>query len=283
MSASVSQANNGVVIHPTAHVEDGAELGEGVKIGPFCHVTQKVVLGDRVELKSHAVVCNDTHIGDDSVVFSHAVVGSEPQNIAYKGEDTILRVGKRVTIREGVTMNIGTGNSLGKTVVGNDCMFLAYAHVAHDCVLGNNVLFANNVMIGGHTTIGDHVIVGGGAGIHQFCTVGHHAFIGGVTAVVSDVIPYGMVVGSRGYLSGLNLVGMKRTGMSRDDINAVRNGYKALFVENGKTMRENAHGLLETFKDSAPVVEMANFVLRDTKRKFMTPLSGGRGRGQSSD
>lgn len=265
-------------IHPTAFVEEGAQLGEGVKIGPFVHIGPHVVLGDGVEVMSHAMVMNDTTIGANTRIFPHAIIGGEPQNGAYKGERTTLSVGKNNVIREGVTMNIGTGNARGYTTVGDNCMFLAYAHVAHDCVLGNNVTFANNVMIGGHTTIGDYVIVGGGAGIHQFCTIGHHAFIGGISAVVNDVIPFGMVVGSRAYLSGLNLVGMKRSGMARDDIHALRHAYKGLFADNGKTLRENAADLKTKYADSASVQDMADFILADSKRKFITPLTALRAR-----
>lgn len=265
-------------IHPTAYVEQGAQLGVGVTIGPFAHIGPRVVLGDGINVMSHAVVMNDTTIGANTRIFPHAVIGGEPQNNAYKGERTTLSVGANNVIREGVTMNIGTGNALGYTRVGDNCMFLAYAHVAHDCVLGNNVTFANNVMIGGHTTIGDFVIIGGGAGVHQFCTIGHHAFIGGIAAVVNDVIPFGMVVGNRAYLSGLNLVGMKRSGMERSDIHALRHAYKDLFADNGKTLRENAAALLKIYPNSSSVHDMADFILTDSKRKFITPFTASRAR-----
>lgn len=265
-------------IHPTAIVESGARLGAGVRVGPFCTVGPNVILGDNVELMSHVVVTGDTTIGAGTRVFPHAILGTEPQNIAYRGERTTLKVGANNLIREGVTMNIGTANSRGETIVGDNGMFLAYSHVAHDCVVGNNVTFANNVMLAGHVTIGDRVIIGGGAGIHQFCSVGHHAFIGGISAVVNDVIPYGMVVGSRAYLAGLNLVGMKRSGMSRQDMNALRSAYKQLFASNGNTLRENAQALVEEYPDTPGVIDMANFVLADSKRKFITPLTALRAR-----
>lgn len=273
-SAKATQTN----IHPTAYVEPGAQLGEGVTIGAFAHVGPHVVLGDGVEVMSHAVVMNDTTIGANTRIFPHAVIGGAPQNNAYKGERTTLSVGANNVIREGVTMNIGTGNARGYTTVGDNCMFLCYSHVAHDCVLGNNITFANNVMVGGHATIGDFVIIGGGAGVHQFCEIGHHAFIGGVSAVVNDVIPFGMVVGSRAYLSGLNLVGMKRSGMPRTDINALRHAYKELFADNGQTLRDKATALLQAYPGSASVRDMAEFILSDSKRKFMTPLTALRAR-----
>ena len=270
-------------IHPSAVVEAGAQLGKGVRIGPFCHVGAHVVLGDDVELISHVVVTGDTTIGAGTRVFPQAVLGAEPQNTAYRGERTTLVIGRDNTIREGVTMHIGTGNSRGETVVGDNCMFLAYSHVAHDCVLGDHVVFSNNVMIGGHTTIGDRVIVGGGAGIHQYCNIGHHAFVGGIAAVVHDVIPYGMVVGNRAYMAGLNLVGMKRSGMSRDDINALRHAYKELFAENGMTLRENARRLVRDYAGNAAVLDIADFILADSKRKFTTPLTSRRSRLDDGD
>lgn len=270
--------NTAVEVHPSAYVEDGAELASGVKVGPFCHVGADVKLHENVELMSHVNVIGHTTLGAGTKVFPNAVLGSDAQNTAYKGEETTLVVGKNVVVREGVTMNRGTGNARGTTIVGDNCMFLAYSHVAHDSILGEHVTFANNVMIGGHCTIGDRVIVGGGAGIHQFCTVGHHAFIGGVSAVVNDVIPYGMVVGSRAFLAGLNLVGMKRGGMARDEINAVRGAYKKLFAENSGTLRENAAELMAEYSNSEAVKDMLGFILADSKRKFITPITGRKAR-----
>ncbi len=262
-----------VEVHPSAVVESGAELAAGVKIGPFCHVGSEAKLGEGVELLSHVCVIGDTTVGAGSKIFPNAVIGSDAQNVAYRGEKTSLVVGKNVLIREGVTMNRGTGNSRGTTIVGDDCIFLAYSHVAHDSIVGNNVTFANNVMIGGHCTIGERVIIGGGAGVHQFCTVGHHAFIGGIAAVVNDVIPFGMVVGSRAFLAGLNLVGMKRSGMPREEINAVRAAYKELFAESDRTLREKAGMLKSKFAHSAAVTDMLDFILTDSKRKFITPIT----------
>lgn len=269
---------NPVQIHPSAVVEKGAELAAGVTVGPFCHVGSAAKIGENVELLSHVAVIGETTIGAGTRIFPNAVIGSDAQNVAYRGETTTLVVGENVLIREGVTMNRGTGNSHGTTIVGDNCIFLAYSHVAHDSIVGANVTFANNVMIGGHCTIGDGVIIGGGAGIHQFCTVGHHAFIGGIAAVVNDVIPYGMVVGSRAFLAGLNLVGMKRSGMARQDINAVRAAYKELFADSDKTLREKAALLRTKFEGSASAVDMLDFILADSKRKFITPITAQKAR-----
>ncbi len=267
-----------VNIHPTAHIETGAELAPGVRIGPFCNIGANVVLGENVEVRARASVIGHTSIGEGTRIFENAVIGGDPQNVAYKGEDTTLVVGKNVVIREGVTMNRGTGNARGETRVGDNCMFLAYSHVAHDSILGEGVTFANNVMIGGHCTIGDRVIIGGGAGVHQFCTVGHHAFIGGLAAVVNDVIPFGMVVGSRAFLAGLNLVGMKRSGMAKQDINIVRHLYKELFADNGETLRVKAAKLSEKYADNAAAMDLLEFIQVDSKRKFITPITARKSR-----
>lgn len=263
-----------IFIHPTALVETGAQLGANVRIGPFCHVGPEVALGDDVELMSHVSITGPTELGAGCTVHPHAVLGGPPQNTAYKGEATRLVVGRNVTVREGVTMHRGTGNARGETIVGDHCMFLAYSHVAHDCVIGDHVTFANNVMIGGHVTIGDHVIVGGGGAIHQFCTIGNNAFIGGLTGVAHDVIPYGLVMGSRAYLSGLNLVGLKRSGMDRATITALRCAYRDLFADNGASVRANAERLVGDYPDIEPVRQIARFVLDGAKRNLTTPLSG---------
>lgn len=261
-------------IHPTALVEAGATLGANVRIGPFCHVSADVQLGDGVELMSHVSITGPTTLGAGCTVHPQAALGGAPQNTAYKGEPTRLVIGRNVTIREGVTMHRGTGNARGETTVGDNCMFLAYSHVAHDCIIGNNVTFANNVMIGGHVTIGDQVIVGGGGAIHQFCTIGNNAFIGGLTGIAHDVIPYGLAMGSRAYLSGLNLVGLKRAGMSRDEIATMRRAFRDLFAENGQSVRDNAKQLLVDYPDIEPIQRIARFVLDESKRRLTTPLSG---------
>ena len=265
-------------IHPTALVEPGAKLGANVRIGPFCHVGPDVVLGDDVKLISHVVVSGSTQIGAGSIVHPQAVIGGEPQNTAYRGETTRLVIGRNVTMREGVTMHRGTGNARGETTVGDNCMFLAYSHVAHDCVIGDNVTFANNVMIGGHVTIGDRVIVGGGAGIHQFCTVGEGAFIGGLTGIAHDVIPFGLAMGSRAYLGGLNLVGLKRAGVARSDIERLRRAFDDLFMDDGRPLRERAETLTVDYADCEPVQKIARFVLDGAKRQLTTPIGGRKAR-----
>ena len=257
-------------IHPTAIIESGAKIGANCDIGPFCHIGRDVELGENSVVHSHVVISGATRIGEGAKIYPHAVLGGDPQNTAHKGGRTTLTVGRSCTIREGVTMNRGTDVGLGKTVVGDNCMFLAYAHVAHDCILGDRVTFANNVMIGGHCEIGDGVIIGGGGAVHQFCRVGNNAFIGGLAAVVRDVIPYGMAVGVYAHLAGLNIVGMKRSGMSRADIHAMRAAYSMLF-DRKLTLHENIDRVRESHSDSPAVARLLEFVSVDAKRSYCTP------------
>jgi UDP-N-acetylglucosamine acyltransferase len=263
-------------IHPTSIVADGAKLGENVRIGPFCVVGERAELGDGVHLLSHVVIDGRTVIGAGTRVFPGAVLGGEPQNIQYKGEDTRLLIGAGCTIREGVTMNTGMPGHGGDTTVGDNSIFLAYSHVAHDCRVGNNVILSNNVMLAGHVTIGDRVIMGGGAAVHQFTRIGHHAFIGGLSAVSNDVIPYGMLNGNPGVLSGLNIIGMQRNGMGRPDIHAVRAAYKAIF-DPAAPIRDNVARLRADGAGNAAVADILAFIEAEADRALSTPARGRRG------
>ena len=263
-------------IHPGAVVEAGAQLGAGVIVGPFCHVGPHVILADGVELKSHVVIAGNTRIGARTRVFPFASLGHEPQDLKYRGEENSLIIGADCLIREGVTMNPGTTANAGRTVVGDKCAFLANSHVAHDCVVGNGVIFSNNVMLAGHCTIGNHVIVGGGAGIHQFCRIGDNAFVGGLSGVENDVIPFGMTIGNRAKLGGLNLVGMKRAGIGRDSIHNARRAFRQLF-SGGKPLQEAA-GTLDNELASDPVVgKILAFIRQGGDRAFCTPGRAPRG------
>lgn len=219
-------------IHASSVIEDGAEFGDDVVIGPFCHVGAGVRLASGVQLHSHVVVHGRTSVGEGSRIFPFASIGHEPQDLKYSGEETELVIGRNCIIREGVTMNPGTAGDKGRTVVGDECVFLANAHVAHDCIIGDRVVFSNNVMLAGHCQVGDNVIIGGGAGIHQFCRVGQNAFIGGLAGVENDVIPFGIALGNRAGLGGLNVIGMKRAGIARESIHHARRLYKQLFSSN---------------------------------------------------
>ncbi|WP_455478507.1 acyl-ACP--UDP-N-acetylglucosamine O-acyltransferase [Bartonella sp. B10] len=261
---------SGVKIHPTSLVEKGAQLGDNVLIGPFCHVDSEAVIGDGCILMSHVVITGKTTLGANSKVFSHAILGTEPQNNKHKGGSTTLSIGKNCTIREGVTMHRGSDSSLGMTIVGDNCQFFCYAHVAHDCCVGNYVVFANNAMIAGHVTVGDYVIIGGGSAVHQFVRIGHHAFIGGVSALVGDLIPYGMAVGVQAKLAGLNIIGMKRAGLERKDIHALRHAVVMLF-DRSKPFKERVNDVTCFYPTSQPVLDVIAFIKEEGKRFYCTP------------
>jgi len=260
-----------VEIHPSSVVEDGAQLGKGTKIGPFCHVGPNAKLGEGVQLLSHVSLQGDTTIGARTRLFPFSSVGNEPQDLKYNNEPVSLEIGEDCTIREAVTINPGTEGGGSITRIGNRCTFLASSHVAHDCIVGNNVIFSNNVMLAGHCEVGDHVILGGGAAAHQFSRIGHHAFIGGLSGTEGDVIPYGMVIGARGGLSGLNLVGMKRSGIPRESIHAVRGAYKEIF-QGGEPVQDATERLLKTATDEH-LIDMLDFIRKSETRLLCPPMT----------
>ena len=257
-------------INPSAVVENGANIAAGCQIGPFCHVGPEVTLHEGVVLKSHAVATGLTEIGAETVIFPFANIGDIPQDLKYAGEKTQLIVGKRNRIREGVTMNTGTDGGGGITRVGDDNLFMTGAHVGHDAIVGNHVVVANQSAIAGHCIIEDGVIIGGLSGIHQFVRIGRGAIIGAVTMVTNDVIPYGLVQGPRGALDGLNLVGLKRRGVAKEDINALRAAYQALAQGEG-AFQERARRLSEEAPNSQYVRDVVDFVLKGSDRSFLTP------------
>ena len=255
-------------IHPSAHVEDGAKIGPGCHIGPFCLIGADVTLAAGVEVKSHAVITGLTEIGAGTQVFPFATLGEVPQDLKFKGEKTRLIIGARNRIREHVTMNTGTTGGGGVTRIGDDGLFMAGAHVAHDCQIGNRVILVNNAALAGHCVLEDEVIVGGLSGVHQFVRIGHGAMIGAVTMVTADVIPHGLVQGPRGQLDGLNIVGLKRRGADRADIIALRELVEALGAGN---FRETARLRSDQGSDSAYVREVLDFILGPTDRSFLAP------------
>lgn len=257
-------------IHPTAIVAEGARLGNGVKIGPFCIVGKDVVLGDDVELISHAVVEGRTEIGAGTTIYPYASVGHRPQDLKYHGEASRLVIGERCTIRESVTINPGTEGGGMLTRIGNDCLLMACAHVAHDCIVGNNVIMANYVGLAGHCRIGDNVTFGGSSVVHQFTRVGAHAFVGAHSMVDGDVIPYGMAVGNRAALSGLNLVGLKRRKFDREAIHRLRAAYRQIFASEG-TLRERVEDAAELFKNDTLVQDVVAFISAASDRPILLP------------
>ena len=257
------------LIHASAHVEPGAVIGDGARVGPFSLIGAEVTLGAGVDVKSHAVVTGWTDIGAGTVIFPFATVGEIPQDLKFAGERTRLVVGARCRIREGATLNTGTAGGGGVTRVGDDCLLMTGAHVGHDAVLGDRVILANQVAVAGHCVIGDDVIIGGLSGIHQFVRIGRGAIIGAVTMVTNDVLPFGLVQGPRGILDGLNLVGLKRRGVDRADITAMRAAYQMLAQGEGSFLDRTRRLAEET--ESVYVREMTDFILSASDRSFLTP------------
>ncbi len=258
------------IIHASSVIEPGAQIGKGVRIGPFCHVGPDVVLGDGVSLASHVVVFGRTNVGAHTRIFPFASIGHEPQDLKFHGEPSTLTIGEHCLIREGVTMNPGTEHGGLVTIVGDHCTFLANAHVAHDCRIGNHVILSNNVMLAGHTRIGDYVILGGGSAVHQFVRIGSHAFVGGMAGIEHDVIPYGMALGNRAYLAGLNLVGLKRRGFAREAIHDLRRAYRSLFAAEG-TLAERVEDVAGEFNNHPQVHEILDFLREGGDRAIITP------------
>lgn len=256
-------------IHPSAIVEEGAVIGPECSIGPFAVIGPEVTLARAVTVKSHAVVTGWTEIGEETVIFPFATVGEVPQDLKFKGERTRLIVGARCRIREGATLNTGTEGGGGVTRVGDDCLIMTGAHVGHDAQIGDRVILVNQVAIAGHCVLGDDVIVGGLSGVHQWVRIGRGAIIGAVTMVTNDVIPYGLVQAPRGELDGLNLVGLKRRGVERAEITALRAAYQMLAQGEGNFL-DRARRLSEE-TESQHVREITDFILAASDRSFLTP------------
>lgn len=263
------------VIHPMAVVEKGAQLGTNVRIGPFCHVSADAVIGDDVELFGHVTIMGATTLGAGCKVYANAVLGGPPQNVKHKGGRTTLTVGKNCVIREYTTMHCGTDNSRGETTVGDNGLFMVGSHVGHDADVGSDVVMSNYTSLGGHAEIGEAVIISGYAAVHQFVRVGHHAFLGGYAAVVGDLIPYGMALGDRAKLRGLNVVGMRRAGMKRSDVLTVRRAYKRIFSPD-HPLAENIEAVRGEFSDVEPVRDILDFLtVRGTRHLTVPPLGRG--------
>ena len=257
-------------IHPMSVVDPAARLGEGVVIGPGCTVGPQVTLDDGVELISHVAVAGITSIGARTKIYPFASIGHPPQDLKFKGEPSTLTIGADCVIREGVTMNPGTEGGGMKTVIGDRGLFLANSHVGHDSIIGSNVIFSNNVMCAGHVTVGDFVIVSGGTGLHQYIRVGDHAFIGGGAGVMHDVIPFGMVRDNPAHLAGLNLVGLKRRGFSREQIHELRRAYRLLFADEG-TLSERVEDVASEFASHPLIHEILDFIRSGGERAICVP------------
>lgn len=257
-------------VHATAIVEDGATLGAGVKIGPFCTVGPDVSLGEGVELVSHVAVAGVTRIGARCRVFPFASLGHAPQDLKYRGERTELEIGEDNQIREHVTMNPGTVTGAKITRVGSRCLFMMGTHVGHDCVVGDQVILANNATLAGHVTVGDFAFLGGLSAVHQFVRIGTQAMVGGMTGLERDLIPFGMAIGDRARLQGLNIVGLKRRGFDKPTIHALRAAYRDIFEGQGN-LAARAEAVAETYADVEPAQTLINFITQDSSRSFCTP------------
>ena len=266
-------------VHPTALVEDGARIGDGAEVGPFCIVKSGAVLGDGARLLSHVVIGGSTKIGTRTIVHPHAVLGGDAQIRGGDPSGTSLEIGADCVIREHVTMSAGSAGGGGVTRVGERGYFMAYSHIAHDCHVGNGVTFANGVQLGGHVHIGDGVNFGGLSAVQQFGRVGRYAFVGGVTGINEDIIPYGMAFGDHAELAGLNLIGLKRRGVSRANIHALRGAFRAIFYDDAGSLADRARAAGERWPDMAEVQEIVAFVLADAKR----PVCTARRRGAPAD
>lgn len=258
------------MIHPTALVDPKAKIAGDVEIGPFCIIGPDVTLESGVRLISQVTVEGVTTIGEGCVVWPFAVLGGPPQHSGHKGEPTRLVIGPGNVIREHVTMHTGTVMGHGVTTIGSGGLYMVGSHVAHDCVVGDKVTLAKGATLGGHVEVADFVFMGGLAAAHQFSRIGRHAFIGGLAAVTKDVIPYGSVWGNHAHLEGLNLVGLKRRGFSRETINALRSAYRLLFADEG-TFQERLEDVAQIYASSPEVMEIVDFIRADANRPLCLP------------
>ena len=263
-------------IHPTAVVAAGAQLADDVAIGPYCVVGEYVVLAPGVRLAAHVVVDGRTTIGERTRVFPFAAIGLEPQDLKYQGEPSSLVIGCGNTIREYVTINPGTAGGGMVTRIGDQCLLMVGAHIAHDCQIGDDVIMANNATLAGHVVVEEHARLGGLCAVHQFVRIGRHAMIGGMSGVERDVIPYGQVMGNRARLTGLNIIGMQRYGFARDEIQGLRSAYQFLFSGEG-TLSDRVSEAAERFGGIRPVDEIIAFIRADSSRAICQPKGGNGG------
>jgi len=259
------------MIHETAIIDPKTKISSNVSIGPYSVIGPDVEIGENTIIHSHVNISGHTKIGKRNKIYPFASIGNDPQDLKYNGEETKLIIGDKNTIREYVTINPGTVGDAGKTIIGNNCLFMISSHVAHDCLVGNNVIIANNVPLGGHAIIEDNVVIGGNSAVQQFTRIGKMAMIGGMTGVLHDVIPYGLSIGNRNSLQGLNLIGLRRAKFENKEILSLSEAYKEIFVT--KNLTENINKLNGSFKDNVLVKEVIEFITKDKKRSICTPFS----------
>ena len=259
------------MIHNTAIIDTQAKIHKNVKVGPFSVIGANVEIEENTEIQSHVSILGNTKIGKNNQIYPFASIGNDPQDLKFQGEETKLEIGNDNKIREYVTINPGTNGGGGITKVGNNCLFMVSAHIAHDCYVGDNVILANSVPLGGHASIEDNVIIGGNSAVQQFTRVGKFAMIGGMCGVVRDIIPYGIAHGNRSKLQGLNLIGLRRKNIPNQDIMILSEAYKEIFKNENLT--ENLNNLKVELKEHDLVREVLNFIEKDKKRPICTPFS----------
>ena len=257
------------MIHKTAIIDSNAKISSNVEIGPYTIIGPHVEIDDDVVIQSHVNITGHTIIGKNNRIYPMASVGSDPQDLKYKSEKTTLMIGDNNTIREHVTINTGTIQGGGITKVGNNNLIMIGAHIAHDCIIGNNIVMANNSAAAGHAQIEDFVIIGAKCGIQQFTRIGKMAMIGGMTGVSRDVIPYGLSTGNRNFLDGINVIGLRRDKVQNKEIIGLTEAYKEIFKS--KNLSENLSKLNGKFKDNVLVKEVLEFINKDKKRPICTP------------
>ncbi len=258
------------MIDKTAIIDSKAKLDKNVQVGPFCVIGPNVEIGENTVIKSHVNISGNVKIGKGNKIYPFVSI-NDPQDLKYKGEPTNLIIGDNNKIREYVTINPGTIGGGGKTVIGNNCLFMISSHVAHDCKVGDNVIIANNVPLGGHVTIEDNVVIGGNSAVQQFSRIGKMAMIGGMTGVLHDVIPYGLSTGNRNSLQGLNLIGLRRAKFENKDILGLSEAYKEIFAT--KNINDNISNLNGSFQENPLVKNVIDFITKDKKRSICTPFS----------
>ena len=259
------------MIHNSSVIDKKAKISKKTKIGPFCFIGPNVELAEDVELVSNIHIEGNTKIGKNTKIFPFASIGTQPQDLKFKGEKNYLIIGENNLIREYVTINPGTEGGGSKTVIGNNCLFMISSHIAHDCKIGNNVIIANNVPLGGHVTIEDSVVIGGNSAVQQYTRIGRLAMIGGMTGVLKDVIPFGLSIGNRNFLQGLNLIGLRRHKYENQKIMGLDKAYKEIF--SSKNLHENLNKINGEFKDNELVREVIKFIEKDKKRPICLPLN----------
>ena len=259
------------MIHKTAIIDSNAKVPTSVNIGPYSVIGPHVEIGENVIIHSHVNISGNTKIGNDNKIYPFVSIGNDPQDLKYNGEETKLIIGNNNKIREYVTINPGTTGGGGITKIEDNCLFMISSHVAHDCHVGNNVIIANNVPLGGHVTIEDSVVIGGNSAVQQFTRIGKFAMIGGMTGVLHDVIPYGLSIGNRNYLQGLNLIGLRRGNFHNKDILGLTEAYKEIFAT--KNLTDNLSKLNGAFKENPLVKDIIEFITKNKKRSICTPFS----------